>query len=77
MFSNLIEKIKSRSSSEWNDLIRSRVLELRDFVRTNGEVAAAIGFCVGISFILMFKLWLLLIGLAIVVYALVLLIADS
>lgn len=77
MFSTLIQKIKSRTSSEWNDYMRSKVLELRELMRAQGEVAALVAFFVGISFILLFKLWLIVIAVAIVSYALVLLIADS
>ncbi len=77
MFSALIQKIKSRTSSEWNDYMRSKVLELRELMRAQGEVAALVAFFVGISFILLFKLWLIVIAVAIVSYALVLLIADS
>lgn len=57
--------------------MRSKVLELRELMRAQGEVAALVAFFVGISFILLFKLWLIVIAVAIVSYALVLLIADS
>jgi hypothetical protein len=77
MFSALIQKIKSRTSSEWNEYLRTRVSELREVMRTQGEVAAVVAFFVGISFILLFKLWLIVIAVAIISYALVLLIADS
>ncbi len=77
MLDSVIAKIKTRKSSEWNNLVREKALEARDFIRDRGEVAAVIGFIVGVSFILIFKLWLILIGVAIITYALILIIADS
>lgn len=77
MLSSVITRIKARKSSEWNNLVRERVLEARDFIKERGEAAAVIGFMIGVSFILLFRLWLILIALAIIAYAIVLIIADS
>lgn len=77
MLGSVISKIKARKSSEWNNLVREKVLETRELIREQGEVAAVVGFIIGVSFILLFKLWLILIGLAIISYAIILVIADS
>ena len=67
---------RSRTQAEWNELAYGKLVELRTFVRENGEKAAAIGFALGILIVLFIKPFIVLTALAALVYLTILAIAD-
>lgn len=60
IFQPLIDFAGSRTQQEWNQVFQGQVEGVRTFVRQNGEIAALVGFGVGIAMVLFFKVFLLL-----------------
>jgi hypothetical protein len=76
MFGALVSRIKSKRKAEWNEYFRGWIEWLRDYVQSNGEKAAVLGFIFGIFAVTFYKLVILIACLALVAYQLVLLIAE-
>lgn len=60
IFQPLVDFAGSRTQQEWNEVFKGRLEAVRRFVRENGEVAALVGFGVGIAIVLFFKLFVFL-----------------
>jgi hypothetical protein len=73
----ITEFAKSRTDDEWRAYTRQLLLQLRELIRENGEKAALLGFILGIFIVVFFKLFVVLIMLAIAAYSTILIIADS
>lgn len=67
---------RTRTQAEWNELAYSKLVEVRTYVRENGEKAAVIGFALGILIVLFIKPFILLVALSALVYLIILAIAD-
>jgi hypothetical protein len=68
IFQPFVDFARSRSQQEWREVFQAQVERVRAFVRENGEVAAVLGFGLGIAMVLFFKLFLLLFCLAALTY---------
>ncbi|MFO0416668.1 MAG: hypothetical protein ACK5Y6_05205 [Pseudomonadota bacterium] len=77
IISKITDFARSRSKAEWQALVEGYWLDLKEYARANGEKAAVIGFALGIFIVVFYKLALLLACLAVLVYQLLLLIADQ
>ena len=73
----VIGHIRSKSKVEWQSLFRDKVLQVREYVRKNGEKSALFAFISGIFLVMFFKLTLIMVCLTALVYLLVLLISDA
>ncbi len=81
MIGRVIDRItefaRSRSEDEWREYIRERFEFVRNLVRENGEKAAILGFVLGIGLVIFFKLFVLLLVVAVGVYSTILILADG
>ena len=81
MIGRVIDRItefaRSRSEVEWREYIRERFEFVRNLVRENGEKAAILGFVLGIGLVIFFKLFVLLLVVAVGVYSTILILADG
>ncbi len=75
--SRITEFAQSRTEGEWRAYLRERLLYVREIIRQNGEKAAVLGFGLGILIVLFFKLFIVLLMLAIAAYSTILILADS
>lgn len=75
--SRITEFAQSRSEEEWRAYSRERLLYVREIIRQNGEKAAVLGFGLGILIVVFFKLFIVLLMLAIAAYSTILILADS
>lgn len=57
----LVKYIRRKSREEWQKEIYVFVAEMRDWIQRNGELAAAIGFLVGVAIVLEFRIVLSLV----------------
>jgi hypothetical protein len=73
----LVDSIRTRKKAEWQDFFLGYITAIRDFVRSNGEKGAFLGFAVGIVLILFFKLVLIVGCIAALAYLLIIIIADA
>jgi hypothetical protein len=73
----ITEFARSRSEVEWREYIRERFEFVRNLVRENGEKAAILGFVLGIGLVIFFKLFVLLLVVAVGVYSTILILADG
>jgi hypothetical protein len=73
----ITEFARSRSEDEWREYIRERFEFVRNLVRENGEKAAILGFVLGIGLVIFFKLFVLLLVVAVGVYSTILILADG
>jgi hypothetical protein len=69
--------IRSRTKAEWEQYFSDLLTQTREFVRSEGEKAALIGFGLGIFIVIFYKLALVLACLAVVAYQLILIISDK
>lgn len=67
---------RSRTQAEWNELVHGKLVELRTFVRENGEKAAGLGFVLGILIVLFIKPFIVLVAMVALVYLTILALAD-
>ena len=74
---DLIAEIKKRTRDEWIQLLRDKWLDLRILVQENGELALVAGFAAGIFLVLAFKLVVAISVIAVLIFFLILNIADS
>jgi hypothetical protein len=56
-FLQISQKIKSRTQAQWKQLFAAQYQQARGFIRENGEVAALIGFVLGVALVFFFKLF--------------------
>jgi hypothetical protein len=77
IFQPLVDFAGSRTQREWKEAAQAQCERLRTFVRENGEVAALVGFGVGIAMVLFFKLFLLLCCLITLSYLLLIIMAKD
>ncbi len=81
MIGRLVDRItqfaKSRSEDEWHTFARERFENLRILIRDNGEKAAVLGFGLGILIVFFFKIFVVLLVLAIAAYSTILILSDS
>lgn len=68
---------KSRSEDEWHAFVRERFENVRILIRDNGEKAAVLGFGLGILIVFFFKIFVVLLVLAIAAYSTILILSDS
>lgn len=76
MFDGIVDRIRSKSRQEWREYFAAQVGRLREWMQSNGEKAAIMGFLLGVFIIVFYKLALVVGCLAIVGYQLVLIIAE-
>ncbi len=69
--------IQTRTKEQWQNFFRDQWIAGRIFVQENGEIAAAIGFCVGITAVLFYKLFILVSCLVALCYLTILVTAES
>jgi hypothetical protein len=69
--------IRSRTREEWQTYFSESLKELREYVRTNGEKAAVVAFCLGIFIVMFYKLVTVLACLAVIAHQVILIVADS
>jgi hypothetical protein len=77
IFQPFVDFARSRTQEEWRDLLSSQIERGRIFVRENGEIAAVLGFAIGIGMVLFFKLFLVLFCLAALSYLLLTIMARE
>jgi hypothetical protein len=69
--------IRSRTRQEWQQYFSDRLTQLREFVKSEGEKAAIIGFCLGIFIVIFYKFAIVLMCLGLVAHQLILIISDT
>ena len=67
---------RSRTQAEWNELVFGKLVEVRTYVRENGEKAAGIGFILGILIVLFIKPFILLLAFSALIYLIIIALAD-
>jgi len=74
---NIVGRIRARTQAQWKALFLERYELLRSLVREHGEIAAVVGFGLGIGIVLFFKLFVFLAVVAALAYSLIMLIAKE
>lgn len=77
IFKDITQFARSRSSEEWKRLTLGKLEILRVGVRENGEVAAIVAFAVGVVVVLFFKLFLILLAVAVLSFLTILWLSEA
>jgi len=72
----VVDLIRRRRKSEWQDFFQAYIAAVRDFFRSSGEKGALVGFGIGIVLVLFFKFVLLMACVVALVYLLLIIIAE-
>ena len=62
----LKETIQSKTRAEWYQFLRERATDVRIWMQEHGEKGAAIAFAIGVCVVLFFKLFMLILVLAVI-----------
>jgi hypothetical protein len=69
--------IRSKTKDEWQAFFLAKVVCVRTYIQEHGEKAAIAGFIAGILLILFYKLFVLILTLAVLGYLIIITLADS
>jgi hypothetical protein len=69
--------IQQRSKEQWRSFFQEQWVAARIFMQENGEIASIIGFCVGITAVLFYKLFILVSCILALCYLTILVTAEN